>query len=247
MTRISDFQISELSSLKERMQGELNEVKYLQAAAQRCVKRIYSEFEESLVLVRFYVTIPYHQIPDKDKEFVKSLSSKFQLENLLKDKTYVLSLLGTYGQEAGWNDRYKSQGHLGIPLLSANFVESIPMVSRLMSDMKIGLDWLENQNTDIIIKSLGNMARLFYVKDAVTTVDDKNRKIVPATDFVNKYKIKTVFGLGGCYLNGMFISMIIFTKEEIDKPVVEQFMTLINTIKAATMDTAMNNMIYQTM
>jgi len=128
--------------------------------------------------------------------------------------------------------------------VTANFVESIPMVARLMTDMGIGTDWFDKLEPDILVKNLGRAAGVFYVRDAKTWLDGRNRKIVSAQDFVTAHNIKTVFGLGGSYLNGSFVTMIMFTRETIEQSQAEAFMLLVNTFKTATLSLVMDGAIF---
>jgi hypothetical protein len=212
--------------------------------AQTCARLLYEEFTESLVLARVFVTLPFSALPERDKAFVTALAEAKNLAPLLGEKTQVLSLLGTHGAEARWNDRYQSQDHLGIPLLTAEFVESIPMVARLMSDMGIGSDWFDKFEPDILVKNLGRAAGVFYVRDAKMRLDARNRKIVSAQDFVAAHDIHTVFGLGGSYLNGSFVTIILFTRETIEQSQAEAFMLLVNTFKTATLSFVMDGAIF---
>lgn len=226
------------------MQEELQSCAHLQEAAQKCVRLLYAEFQQSIVLARLFVTLPFKDLPTRDQSFVNALVNAKGLMELLNDKTSVLSLLGTYGAQPEWSDRYQSQGHLGIPLVTANFVESIPMVARLMSDMGIDLAGFDAQEQDIVIKSLGQTVGVFYVQDAKTRLDHQNRKVVSAQDFVAAHDIKTVFGLGGSYLNGSFVTMIFFTREAIEQSQVERLMLLVNTFKIATMSLVMQGALF---
>ncbi len=244
MSALSNYSAIKNRNLRDKIQEELRECTHLQEAAQKCARLFYEEFQESVVLTRLFVTLPFKDLPARDKTFVSDLASLREITNLLTDKTPVLSLLGTCGLRAEWNERYKSQGHLGIPLVSASFVESIPMVSRLMSDMGIGLDWFNEWEPNLVIKSLGRSAGVFYVRDAKTRVDQQNRKIVSAQDFVAAHDIKTVFGLGGSYLNGSFVTIIIFTREFVEQSQAEGFMLLVNAFKIATMRLVMQGAIF---
>ena len=226
------------------MQAALQDAKYLQEASQTCARLLYEEFQEAIVLARLFVTLPLKDLPTSDQAFVIALARAKEIRPLLTDKTPVLSLLGTFGAQATWNDRYKSQTHLGIPLVTANFVESIPMVARLMTDMGIGTDWFDKLEPDILVKNLGRAAGVFYVRDAKTWLDGRNRKIVSAQDFVTAHNIKTVFGLGGSYLNGSFVTMIMFTRETIEQSQAEAFMLLVNTFKTATLSLVMDGAIF---
>ncbi len=226
------------------MQAALLDAENLQAAAQGCARLLYEEFDESIVLARLFVTLPFKDLPARDQAFVTALARAKEIRPLLNDKTPVLSLLGTFGVQAAWNDRYQSQTHLGIPLVTAGFIESIPMVARLMTDMGIGADWFDKLEPEILVKNLGRAAGVFYVRDAKTWLDGRNRKIVSAQDFVTAHDIKTVFGLGGSYLNGSFITMIMFTRETIEQSQAEAFMLLVNTFKTATLSLVMDGAIF---
>jgi len=118
------------------------------------------------------------------------------------------------------------------------------MVARLMSDMGLGSDWFNKSEPDILVKNLGRAAGVFYVRDAKTWLDGQNRQIVSGQDFVTAHDIKTVFGLGGSYLNGSFITMIMFTRETIEQAQAEAFMLLVNTFKTVTLSLVMDGAIF---
>jgi hypothetical protein len=244
MSTLNDYSPGEIRDFRERMQAALLDAENLQAAAQGCARLLYEEFDESIVLARLFVTLPFKDLPARDQAFVTALARAKEIRPLLNDKTPVLSLLGTFGVQAAWNDRYQSQTHLGIPLVTAGFIESIPMVARLMTDMGIGADWFDKLEPEILVKNLGRAAGVFYVRDAKTWLDGRNRKIVSAQDFVTAHDIKTVFGLGGSYLNGSFITMIMFTRETIEQSQAEAFMLLVNTFKTATLSLVMDGAIF---
>ncbi|HZH91860.1 MAG TPA: hypothetical protein VEX70_14735 [Pyrinomonadaceae bacterium] len=244
MSTFSDYSPGKIGDFRERLHASLKERANLQEMAQTCARLLYEEFTESLILARVFVTLPFSSLPARDKAFVTALAEAKNLAPLLGEKTQVLSLLGTHGAEARWNDRYQSQDHLGIPLLTAEFVESIPMVARLMSDMGIGSDWFDKFEPDILVKNLGRAAGVFYVRDAKMRLDARNRKIVSAQDFVAAHDIHTVFGLGGSYLNGSFVTIILFTRETIEQSQAEAFMLLVNTFKTATLSFVMDGAIF---
>ena len=154
---------------------------------------------------------------------------------MLNDRTVILSLLGTRGRESEWNDRRTSQGHAGIPLASAEFIDSIPMVSRLLKELGAGIDWIDKEDTKIVVRTKGNMAGVFFVLDAKTATDHQGRKIISAQDFVEEYGVKTVFGFGGLYgVGNTFITTIFFSNETLERWQVEQLMFFINMFKSAT-------------
>jgi hypothetical protein len=238
------YTLGDVNSLRERVHGALEGCASLREAAQECASAVYEDHQESVALVRLYATVPVRQLPPADRSFVSALAASGGAAAALTENTPVLSLLGTRGDEPDWDDRQKSKGHRGIPLVASSFVEAIPMVSRLMHDMGIGVGWLDTHDTKIVVKSLGRIAGVFYVRDAATGVDDHDRLIVPAQDFVRSYGVKTVFGLGGSYLNGTCVILILFTRELMEREEVEKFMPLVNTIKSATMSLVMRDKIF---
>lgn len=246
MARFNNYTLTgEVSFLQERLYNELAGCAYLQEAAQKCASFIYEDLKDSLALIRFYATVPFKQLPSSDKSFVLNLALANRVADLLKEDTLVLSLLGTRGDMADWNERYKSKNHLGIPLVASSFVDAIPMVSQLMKDMGIGLSWLDTNDTGIVVKTLGTVAGVFYVREAATNVDEKSRKVVPAQDFVSANGIQTVFGLGGSYLNSTCVILILFTRELMERAEVERFMPIVNTIKTVTMSLVMRGRIFE--
>ena len=244
MINLVRYTLSDVASLQMRVSLALEGCANLREAAQKCVSTVYQDHEDSLALVRLYATVPFRQLPPADQLFVTNLATSAGTSAALRENTPVLSLLGTRGVAPDWDDRQKSKGHLGIPLVASSFVEAIPMVSRLMHDMGIGLDWLDTHDTKIVVKKLGRVAGVFYVRDAATEVDDKGRMIVPARDFVRAHNVQTVFGLGGSYLNGTCVILILFTREFMERAEVEKFMPLVNTIKSATISLVMRDKIF---
>ena len=207
----------------------------LEDAAQKVTDLTYAEFKNSVVLARLFVTVPFGMLPSSNKEFIKTIAEKKGMIRLINDHTPILSLLGTSGEEKDWNDRHKSHGHVGIPLVSADFIDQIPMISHLLKSLGFPSDWISSDSTGIIQSTMGKMAGIFYVPDARTAVDEKGRKIIAAQDFVAKYNVKTVFGIGGGYIkNVTFIALIVFTREPLDEDRAQCFLPLATVIKAAT-------------
>jgi hypothetical protein len=217
----------------------------LQAVAQGCAEDVYSRYRDSLVLLRIYATVPYAETPQRVQQFARGITDAQGVTEMLQPGSIVLALLGTAGLEADWNDRLRSQGHLGIPLVNSDFVANLPMVASLMKDMGFGLEWLDRQDSSIVVKEVGRLARVFFVPDARTTVDSQGRKVVPASDFVDANGVRTVFGLGGAYLDGTFLAMIFFTREVLEKQQVEAFLPALNMLKLGTMKLVIAHKIFE--
>jgi hypothetical protein len=212
----------------------------LEAAAQNFCGLVHSQFEQSVALVRLFGTVPLGQLPVDNLRFVQTLAASVGISGLLGESTPVLSLLGTRGKDPDWNDRRKSRGHIGIPLVSAKFVESIPMLSRLLKQVGLDLAWINEWDTRIVSeKGISAFGGTFYVADAKTEKDSEGRNVIAAQDFVAQNDIKTVFGFGGRFLNAaVFLVAIVFTNEAIEKSAVEPLQVLINGFKMASMEAA---------
>lgn len=231
-------------ALKAKIEKLLVNSTSFEDASQKFVEMFYEEFKESIVLVRIFGTVPFKQLPAFNQNFVTKLATAKGVASELKNNTLVLSLFGTHGIRAEWNNRKNSQGHIGIPMVSSKFIEAIPMMSRLMKQIGIKLDWFDEKDINIVIKKVANLSGVFYVADAKNEVDQQGRKVISAQDFVTANNVRTVFGLGGMYINKMFTTMICFTKESIDKSVIESFLSVISFFMAATAEVILNDKLF---
>lgn len=234
MGNLATMSVSAIAAAGDLLQQGLAESSSLEQAAQRYVQAIYTQFRDDIVLARLYATTPCSELPDDNQAFVSNLARQNGVKQLLRKETLVLSLLGTAGVEAAWNDRKKSRGHVGIPLVSAAFVDSIPMLSRLLGDLGVELQAFD-ANDSGVRKLLGaGDNRVFYVADASTTQDSRGRLVIPATDFVSEHRVKTVIGAGGPYPDGTIVSVLLFTRASIERTHAERLATLVSAFKSRT-------------
>ncbi len=235
MTKISTANSTSLRPLLEQVKQKTKGCKTLDEAAQLLSDIIYEEFRDSLVLARVYATVPFSELPATNRTFVTIVATTNDIMPLIKDDTPILSLLGTRGLKPEWNDRHMSQGHVGIPLASAAFVDQTPMIAELLKEVGLDLDWIDSGEMDIVTKAVGGVSGIFYVQDARQAVDLKGRKVISAQDFVEANDVKTVFGLAGGYpTSKTFITIILFCREMLEKSQVELFVPLIDALKANT-------------
>jgi hypothetical protein len=216
--------VGELSKL---VRTQISGCSHLETAAQDLVAKLYDRFGESIVIARVFLTVPFHVLPDASRKFVEQLAGSAEL----KPATPVLTLIGTRGKEADWNDRRKSRGHVGIPLLSSAFVDGIPMISRLLSELGVPLEWADQHDPSVVIEKLGGAAGLFYVENAAEAVDRQGRKIIAAQDFVSQYGVQTVFGIGTVYDTGQMLVVVVFCRDLVSREAAELFPPLIETFK----------------
>ena len=235
MARISDCAWSDILSIQDDVREALRGSGSLESAAQRAVSKIYEALSDSIALVRLFATIHFRSLPPDIRERVQQMVRAQNPEPVIHEDTLVLTLLGSRGVEPQWNSRRDSSAHAGIPLISRKFVEGIPMVARLLHELGVDLRWFDHEDMTLVERKLAaGLAGFFHVADAATAMNRDGRKIIPSQDFVEAYSIKTVFGLGTVHTTGMILSVVVFARDAVEKQPLEQYMPLINCIKAAT-------------
>ena len=201
-------------SLSE-LRGEVRKGHTLQEASQRLMDGFRKGFGESVVLARTYATVPYGLLPEKDQSFVRSSAEAKGMASSLTEGTRVLSLLGTAGVHTEWCDRYRSRGHLGIPLFSQDVVEEIPMVAALIRQLGGWANWYHrfapSQQTT---ENFAAFTESFFVGAPGKARDAAGRLLIPAQDFVQENGIKSVFGVGGEFAASRIILVCIFFSSE---------------------------------
>lgn len=232
--KIGQATSSAVADVWAKVEPRIQQSKFLDEAAQELVTALHTHFTESVVLARVFLTVPFGSLPKTNKEFVQKLADSAGAASGLKGTTPVLSLLGTHGQEGDWNDRRKSKGHLGIPLISSAFVGAIPMISRLLKELGVPLDWIDSHDSEIIKKTVGRSAGVFFVDNAAEATDHEGRKIIAAQDFVSSYKVKSVFGIGESYLGGQMLVVVVFCREAFSRDAAEHFPRLTSSFKDKT-------------
>jgi len=242
--KIEQTTASIVSEFWASVEPDVGQSKCLEEAAQELVSALHKQFSESVVLARVYVTAPFDALPVTNKSFVQNLTESTGAEADLKATTPVLSLIGTYGQEEDWRDRRNSKGHVGIPLISSAFVGAIPMISRLLHELGVPMDWIDTHETEMIIKTVGRKAGLFYVENAAEATDREGRKIIAAQDFVADYDVKSVFGIGGAYSQGQVFTMVAFCRDVFPRDVAEHFVPLTDSFQGRTSTLVETNKIF---
>ena len=243
--RLSDVEKFSINNLWNGLYRQLKDCGSLQEAAQCLADACFEEFKESLVLFRIFVTVSYGKLPETNRRFVESLGAKIGHADELSESTPVLSLIGTRGVETSWNDWRLSESHMGIPMISRESVEEIPMLSQLLKDLGLGLKWLSPQEGSIAERR-GHTGGVFLVPDAASSTDSEGRKIIPGQEFVEKYGVKTVFGNGArlSVNSNDFLASIFFTRQTLEKDTAHRFNSLIYLFKTTTSHLVEGGFIY---
>ncbi len=197
----------------------------VEQTAQVFVDQLIESYQESLVLARIFVSVPFGMLPSVDQRLVEQKGQAAEIADLLHSGTPVLSLLGTRGQRPEWNDRKQSQGFRCIPMISGNYVDSLSMLAMQFKCM--GLDSAVIDNWAEMVDGKGyadQFSGLLLVRDAESDIDGLGRKIVPRQDFVVENLVKSVVGFGGGYDDyPSLVTLFLFTNEHLDRTVVEPF------------------------
>ena len=232
--KIAEVSSSSVNQLWASAEARIARTEALEEAAQELARRLHESFSDSVALARVFVTVPFGKLPSENQEFVRRLARSAGRLDALHDDTPVLSLIGTHGWEEAWKDRRKSEGHVGIPLISAEFVGGIPMISRLLKEMGVPLEWIDTHDAGMMIETIGSAAGLFFVDDAGSATDGEGRKIIAAQDFVAKHSIQSVFGIGGAYGSGQMIVIVAFCRDGFERQQAEEFLPVATLFKSRT-------------
>lgn len=222
--RINQATSQMVTELLAQIEPRIQAAEALEGAAQELVAALQQKFDESIVIARAFVTVPYGSLPPENRGFVQILAESAEASADLKPATPVLSLIGTYGQEIDWRDCRKYKGHVGIPIISSPFVEAIPMIAHLLKELGVPMTWVDSHNTEIIVRAMDPSGGLFFVDDAAEATDQQGRNIIAAEDFVSSYGVKSVFGTGGVYPGGQIVVIVAFCRDSFTRAEVECFL-----------------------
>jgi hypothetical protein len=221
--------LDDVAPLRDRLNGR-PPADSVQSSAQAFVIDLAGAFP-GIVLARVFLVLPFAALPDVERQFAQKLVGE---GTPLEPTTNVLSLAGTYGRDAAWRDRRSSAGHLAIPLVDRSFVANVPMLAKLLADLNVDFAALDDGKPIATRKMLGGHNAAFYVGDATKDVDDRGRFIIPSRAFVDAHGVRTVFGMGGAYVDGTLAIIIAFTDELIPRLVTDRFSSLISSFKMVT-------------
>jgi hypothetical protein len=224
-----------IQSLHAELDRQVAEAGCIADAAQRFAAAFAGSFD-TVALARVFVVLPLRTLPAAERAAAEAVAKA--TARTLAETTPVLALVGTAGNEAAWNDRTQSHGHRAIPLVDAELVQGAPMIAELLASLRVELAQIGRDAPAELRTLTGGLNARFYVPDARTTLDRQGRHIIAARDFVDRYEIETVFGMGGRYASGALVAAILFTTETLEAREVDRFPSFISTFKMATAEHA---------
>lgn len=235
---LHDATWEDIGKLREQLAN--SSARSLEGAAQAFAGSWIDTFE-SVVLARLFLVQPLERLPQDDREVAVAIAAGHPLT----PATPCLSLLGTRGREPAWNQRRQSRGHRAIPLINQKFVRGAPMLVKLLADLDVDLQGLDDGRPIVTRRMLGGINSAFYVRDAQNARDAEGRAIIADQAFVAQYGVQTVFGMGGAYVTGVIAIAIVFTTELLESSVVDRYPSLIGNFKMATASLLAQDRIYE--
>lgn len=231
--------------LFKQVERELGTPAPLADVAQKCCDAFYETFEQSIVLVRLFVTIPFAMLPETEQTFARAVLERKQIVDPIVPTTPVMTLLGTRGVEKNWCDRQASQHYRAFPLVSQLLVESMPMTAQLFRVLGSDLGSTGPKESGITEKAWGaGRAGLFYVEHAARTVDAQGRKIIAVQPFVEKYDVQTVFGAARAYRDDLFLVQLFFCRHLVSRERAREFLPLAGILRGTTLRAIDSNNIF---
>lgn len=244
---IRETTVEIIESLDNHIAQVVQSCASLEEAAQRVTNFLFEVYEDSIMMIRFFATIPFHQLPVSTQRAANTLAEAEGITALMRDDTPVLTLLGARGGVEMQNVKLS----FGIPLVSPEFIASIPMIAELLTELGFPVNGQKRmrpgigKNGDFETTSISFLSGIFYVPDAQHAVNARGEKIISAVDRIAACssdilsKVQTIFGIGGAYIQGSFMTIIVFSRESLDRKTVELFMPVAKFFKTSTIKLVM--------
>ena len=194
----------------------------MEEVANRIVRYLYENCVDpetgnsACALVRLFKTHPYKELPVELQEAARGIIKG----NAIAQPTKCLTLMATAGDEPQWNSRDGSTGHKAIPLVSEDFVQQIPMISRLIKEFGLEINTVLEPMPGLLIDSERKIHStfIFHVPTALGS------PYIPAqTGFVVPYQIKSVLGFGGLLSSGNLYVVLMFVKNSVPQETASLF------------------------
>lgn len=167
--------------------------------------------DPEIVLGRCFVTRPFRELSDEVQDWLQ------QGEDRISDPStgHCLSLVGSAGLVAGWNEPTVSSRYRAIPIDSDRFAIRFPMFAEIFRQIGIPID-KPRLGEGMNIGSAGTGCNVFSVPVALGS------PYVPAqNDFVRPFGVRSVVGFGGWYGDGRYFLVVLFSRVSIPQPSVE--------------------------
>ncbi|MBA2725453.1 MAG: serine/threonine-protein phosphatase [Actinobacteria bacterium] len=185
--------------------------------------------DRSCALVRLYKSHEFARLEPDLRAYLNAMTAP----EVLNNDTPCLTLLGTVGDEPGWNERSQSRWHRSVPLTDREALNLLPMVSQLVQQLGLTLEEATRIDPDLFIDLDQRNYNVFFVEDAV------GHPAIPAQEeFVVPYGIRSVLGFGGVLPDGSLFAVILFSNVTIPRETADLFASVALSVKLLLLQTA---------
>ena len=175
--------------------------------------------DRQTVLVRFYSTLAFSDLPVKDQVHAQRSTS---VE--LADDTTCMTLLATVGKKASWNDRNASLGGRVIPLIDESQVVRHPLLAMVLEQTGLDMQTLLSRQEHLRPRSQRETYGHFHVPDP------GGSPLIDSKGFIDEHGVRTVLGFGGGLPTGGSFAIVLFT----DAVVTPEHARLLGTLALST-------------
>ena len=200
----------------------------MEDAAGRVVRFFYENLidkesgDRSLVLARLYKSQEFGRLEPDLQHYLNAMTAP----DVPKEDVPCLTLLGTAGDEDGWNARDRSQWHRAIPMTNKEALSRLPMVSQLVQQLGLELEEVVRIDPDLFLELDQRNYNVFFVEEAL------DNHAIPAQDsFVVPYGVRSVLGFGGVLPDGSLFAVILFSKRAIKRETADLFASVALSVK----------------
>jgi two-component system, NtrC family, sensor kinase len=165
---LANLRLSEMTELGIALRGLGAGAQSKEQIANQVVDILHNEFVDPntrapvCALARFYLTTEYANLDDR----LRAIADQSMNERLAAD-TRCLTLLATSGEEPVWRSRTTSVSHQVVPLPNKQVVQSIPMISQLMTQLGIDLGMVVAPKPSLVLELEQRSYNVFFVPDAI--------------------------------------------------------------------------------
>ena len=220
MYDITDFQLPDMTACAAAIRQLGIGAASIEEAADRIVRYLYTNLTTqpnetpACVLVRLFKTHPYDRLSAE----LQRLADR-QLDGRPPAPTMTcLTLLGSAGAVAGWNDPAASSRFRVIPLASAERLGRLPMFAQLFAQFQVDVPHVSERGAALMIDPHATRFNVFYLPQALHSPS------VPAQeDFVIPFGVQSVLGFGGLLPSGELFAVILFARVAVPRATAELF------------------------
>jgi len=227
---LSDFTVGGMLRAGVAVRRIVRGAESLEEAADRIVHFFYERCVDpdsgrrTTVLVRFYKTHPYGDLPPD----LQGFAARNVKDGTPTPEMRCLTLLATAGDERAWMSRRASKGHQAIPLPSADIVRQAPMIAKLIEELGFDIESVIRGEMTAPRPGDSKTYDVFHVKDAFG-----NPSIPAQREFVVPYGVTSVVGFGGLLRSGELFAIILFSRAPISETSASRFRAIALDVRSA--------------